>query len=729
VRAALLVAGGLALLPAPAVARELPSMTPDPGVAAFDRDVSLIATNGSRTFVSGLFRYLGTRGGDGAVVSARSGAVRTVVPGLGWVSAAISDRAGGWYVGDDAGAVRHVRADGGVDALAAPSSDAVVALALSADARTLWVGGASLWAVDVASGVVSTWSTRRVADLALAPDGATLYAANRDAAAVAFDTATGALLASGPPGQGNSVVAAGDRVYAVLGTGRLFALEPRTLAERWGADGNDYGETRDMALTPDGHTLLVTRYATFGGPGVLAFDTASGARTAWTSAVESAGAIAVSGDVAYLGRAKVTGWPQAGAVAVSTRDGALLGWAPGTVAATSVDALAVAGDSVFVQTGSVIAERGRRGAVLDETGNVTPWTDPTGLAGAATSAAVGTDGTVYVAGPGGVAAVASDGTQRWRHDLDGTTTLALSPDGGIVYVVGASIAPMAIRASDGALLPWSLSVAGGAVEETAFSGGVQYLRGTFTSVNGVPRGGLAAINATGAVLPFAPALGGHVDVMRATRDALYVSGTFTKRFVGLRASDGATVFDPATGSAPDAILPLPDGETVLATYGETLLAYDAATGARLDWTLGGCGDCWVRALALSPDGHTLHVGGYQPLAGQYHRYFRLALGRPPSAPVNTTPPRIIETGAGFAECDPGTWSGHPTAYRYAWTLDGTPVDDFAGREFLRTPADTGHALRCVVTAGTASATSPPLTTPITPAFTPAPRRIGQPAPA
>jgi hypothetical protein len=55
VRAALLVAAGLALLPAPAVARELPSTTPDPGVAAFDRDVSLIATNGSRTFVSGLF--------------------------------------------------------------------------------------------------------------------------------------------------------------------------------------------------------------------------------------------------------------------------------------------------------------------------------------------------------------------------------------------------------------------------------------------------------------------------------------------------------------------------------------------------------------------------------------------------------------------------------------------------------------------------------------------------
>ena len=256
-RTALLVTAALALLAAPASARELPATTPDAGVAAFDRDVDLIATNGSRTFVSGLFRYVGTRGGDGAVVSARSGAARTVVPGLGWGSAVISDRAGGWYVGNDAGAVRHVGTDGSSTLVAAPSSDPVESLALSGDGRTLWVGGFGLWKVDAATGATVSWGTRRTVDLALSTDGATLYAASWNPSVVAYDAASGAVKASGPAGQGVAIVVTAGGVYAVQYNGWLSSLDPATLAERWRAPGTTV--TRDMAASADGGTLFVTR--------------------------------------------------------------------------------------------------------------------------------------------------------------------------------------------------------------------------------------------------------------------------------------------------------------------------------------------------------------------------------------------------------------------------------------------------------------------------------------
>jgi hypothetical protein len=83
----------------------------------------------------------------------------------------------------------------------------------------------------------------------------------------------------------------------------------------------------------------------------------------------------------------------------------------------------------------------------------------------------------------------------------------------------------------------------------------------------------------------------------------------------------------------------------------------------------------------------------------------------------------------WVECDPGTWNGHPSAYRFAWTLDGAPVAGFTGREFLLQAGDEGRALGCSVSAGGASATSAPLTvTPGEPFMLPPPRRTAGAAP-
>src|SRR4051794_18108731 len=76
VKRSLLAPVGLVLaLAAPASARDLPSPTPDAGTAAFSRDVTLIATNASRTLAGGLFTSAGVPRYGVVALDAASGAV------------------------------------------------------------------------------------------------------------------------------------------------------------------------------------------------------------------------------------------------------------------------------------------------------------------------------------------------------------------------------------------------------------------------------------------------------------------------------------------------------------------------------------------------------------------------------------------------------------------------------------------------------------------------------
>lgn len=122
-----------------------------------------------------------------------------------------------------------------------------------------------------------------------------------------------------------------------------------------------------------------------------------------------------------------------------------------------------------------------------------------------------------------------------------------------------------------------------------------YVGGDFTTVSGVSRQRIAVFDvATGNLLPFAPPIGHHVYaiVPHPSGSPVYVGGTF------------AAVGSSARGQ---------------------LAAFDAATGALLDWAPMATGGA-VRALAVSPDGTRVAVGGqFTALNGSNNPGFGLGM--------------------------------------------------------------------------------------------------------
>jgi hypothetical protein len=768
VRIGSVVLVGLALAaPASAHARDLPSETPD-DVAYVERVVHRIATNGPRTLLSGDFAEIGRPLFGGAIVSAATGSVRAGVE-LDTVAAVTAARDGGWYVASRS-SVRRLRADGTFDPAFAVVAEDVRALRLSPDGATLWLAGRfdaingtvrkGAAAVDATTGHLRAWQTvvgHEADSLAFSPDGTVVYLAGAilepRAAVVALSAATGALLATGPPEVGNALATHGDTVYLADNWGRLRALDGATLAERWRSNAGP--EPAALVVSPDGRRLFVTDPGRLGGPGLMRFDAATGARDDWTSPLTGAGPLALSPDgaIAYLGRARVPGWPARGGVAVATSDGALLGWAPGGEHDGSVDAVTLSADgaSLFVDGSPTLATRFRRStAILDETGTPTPWVEPApGGSSAVAAAAVDAAGNAFLRRGTALSAVAPDGTLRWRRTVTGGAAMLTERD-GVLYLVGAFTAidgvarpgVAALRTADGSPVEWALSPSGGTVEGMRFSpdGRTLFVSGTFTAINGVARDGLAALDAaSGALLGFAPALEGRPGSrLRMSPDGgvLYLTVTNEddaprSKLVGVRVSDGAVVFAPRFTEIIRGFEPLADGQSVIVASdyrdldARPLTAWDARTSALLGWHEANCMDCMVNALELSPDGRELHVGGQISWGGRGHFYLRLGVGRVRGAPANVNPPTIVRPAASapFAECDPGVWSSHPAAYAYSWTVDGAPAGD--GHAFLLTAGEAGRSLCCEVRAGAATAVSAPWTiAPPATTFTPSPRRIG-----
>jgi len=175
--------------------------------------------------------------------------------------------------------------------------------------------------------------------------------------------------------------------------------------------------------------------------------------------------------------------------------------------------------------------------------------------------------------------------------------------------------------------------AGGIVYSIAASADTLYIGGTFTSVDGTMRNGLAAIDrSTGAVVAaWDPGLDSPATVyaiaLSADGNTLYVGGSFSVT-VGTITLNNIAEIDTQTGSVMSAWNPDADGVVralALAPGGGTLYAggdfgqVGAATRARLaaistagagsatPWNPGA--DATVRTLAVSPDGARVYVGG------------------------------------------------------------------------------------------------------------------------
>lgn len=642
-RLLLALAAVAALLGATAAgALAAPRATPDEAWGA-NGEVDAVATAGNHVFLGGFFSYVGPSTGSGAILDPTTGS-----PGapssfphlLGVVRAAVPDGSGGFYVGGDfyrAGGVSrtrlaHIRSDGSLDTTFAPPApdNSVHALVLSGG--VLYVGGTfdqlgstvrdHLAAVDPTTGALQPFdpdADGEVDAIAMGPDGHTLYAGGSfthlggAARSIlgAVNTTTGAATSFAP-----ALDQAGNRGYvldvAVRGT-RVYAVgnfdHADGAARGYGAAWSTTDGTL-QAFDPQA-TFVVSRivlgsggaYVVDGQDVVRRLDPASGAAVGGfgTADVTDARAIGLStdGNTLYVSN-DLTG-AHRGLVAVDATTGALrdaFATEVGDISCADcgVQAIAAGPSGVFAGGGfdSIGGEEANHFAALDATTGaldpdypLTSWPDPI--------QAMTVAGTrLVLAGGGAIGAVGTDSG---------------AVDGG-----------------------WNAAVDGNVTGLAAANGRV-YVAGSFDTVAGSARDGLAALAAgTGALdASWAPTVGGSSTLpesLLATGSAIYVGGRFTT--AGGAAHAHVAAFDPTVGSVvPGFTAGADDSVTTLALSGSTLYlggdlaqvdgtarqgagAVDATTGA-----LAGAFDAQLdgRVNALVASGGSLYVGGSFEHAG------------------------------------------------------------------------------------------------------------------
>lgn len=189
----------------------------------------------------------------------------------------------------------------------------------------------------------------------------------------------------------------------------------------------------------------------------------------------------------------------------------------------------------------------------------------------------------------------------------------------------------------GAQLAWAAPELGGRFAVTTEPAAMEviadrlYVGGNFTDVNGETRLRVAAVDAaSGALLPWAPPVGGQVWSLAATATSVAIGGTFPS--VGGAVRRNLVAIDLNTGRpgrptpAVDldvrALLKLGDAIVVAGArppFSSTpdVMAFVAPSGTPIPWSLSSNG--WVSSLAS--DQRRLFVGGYfTALSGSLHRH-------------------------------------------------------------------------------------------------------------
>lgn len=204
-----------------------------------------------------------------------------------------------------------------------------------------------------------------------------------------------------------------------------------------------------------------------------------------------------------------------------------------------------------------------------------------GVNGSVSALAVDAGGAVFVGGDfsfiGGaprlrLAKLSGSGTGQadpaWNPQAD-DSVMALAVDGaGSVYAGGrfgsiggtvrSRIAKLMADGSGAPVAAWSPSP-NAVVNALSWQDGALHLGGAFTAVDGLPRAGLARVDAGGTVDPaWNPGLDGTVFTLQAGPGVLYVGGSFTT-VAGLPLPSLARISTLAAGAVDASWTPRPDG--------------------------------------------------------------------------------------------------------------------------------------------------------------------------
>ena len=466
---ALIVAAGLALTFTTASrpdAASLPTTASNRQVVS--GYVNAAVRVGGAVYVGGEFSRIAPRTGSAIIVSKRGGRIEPVRAEIagGSVNAAVSDGAGGWYVGGSFTAVgdarrnglAHVLADGTPDpAFVPPDLPEIKAMAL--DGHVLAV-----------------------------------VAAERNAGAVshALDTRTGAELRvayARPLGAGDPRVLLANEgtLYIAFGNRRLAAYQigsgMRLWSRRFGGGTSIRDEGGVIAMAMNGSQLIVGGGFTQGrNQNLVLLDAGSGALERPVVRVpRGVLSLAVVDDTAYVAYARSRRF-SSGLAVLDLESGRLRAWG-----AIRPDLLAADATNVYMTGMSTKDARRSKSFPLNRVYSARAGTPHANLH--------------RVSPP--VAGEALALVPQGGHLLFGGT---FTGAGGVVRNNLA-----AFDARTGRLLPWHPNAADGGccgVKAVAAAGRTIYVAGPFTQVSGAPRDGLAAVSAHGAgqLLPWHPRL-------------------------------------------------------------------------------------------------------------------------------------------------------------------------------------------------------------------------------
>lgn len=631
----------LATLTLPASAQTL-----DPNLWITNGRVNALARSGNTLYAGGSFSLVGPRTGGGMPVDTASAAVSFLAPKVrGDVRVAISDGAGGWFIGgtfDSVGAfarqnLAHINADLSVAAWNPGASSTVNCMALS-DNR-LVVGGTfttaggvprgRLACLDATTGTAFDWNPSpngqvdgvAIVDTTVYVGGWFNFVGPTARGFLAAVGLTGGALLPWNPGANNNVnfmSAQNGRLYigglfvtiGVATRNRAAAFDPATGALlHWAPLVTSSGTTVTSILDDGDKVYLGGNFTTVDSQGRLRLacvDSDSGRVLPWNAQL--------NGQV--LTMAMLNGQLHIGGVFTSVRstrqyfaarldttaapgtgEGALLPWSP--LPGSTVNTFSLSGDKLYVGGSfNLIGGMVRASAVAFDLTTGQPTAFDPNISGSINTILV-EGGSVYLGGSYFTAGGSSSFANLAKFDpLTGAGQLWGPPFNSTV-------------------------------NELLTDGTTLWLVGTFTALGPTPRNRAAAVDlATGTLLPFDPSSSGPILAIARLGGTIFLGGSFNNmglqprnRLAAVDAITGALLpWDPNSSGNVNALLV--NGTSVIAggffaTVGgqarNSIAELDATTGLATAWNPNASSS--IEAMELV--GGTLYCGGgFTSIGGQ-----------------------------------------------------------------------------------------------------------------